>query len=119
MFLNSYNGGNAFDLRVSVYSRSILEDLLLTGTNIPASAFSVAAALESGGFTVPPTYIVHGTIDDKVPIKQSTDVVAVLREKRIAVDYEELDGLNHLFDREPQYQMERMYAFIENVVKGD
>lgn len=37
------------------------QKLLLDGTKIPPSAFSIAPAIASGEFTLPPTYIIHGT----------------------------------------------------------
>jgi hypothetical protein len=75
------------------YCRGILPALLLDGTNIPASAFGIAQALKSGNFTAPPTYVVHGTIDDKVTVRQSIDAVAALRQNTSAmVDYVELEG---------------------------
>lgn len=37
------------------------QKLLLDGTKIPPSAFSIAPAIVSGKFTLPPTYIIHGT----------------------------------------------------------
>ncbi|KAK0436996.1 Alpha/Beta hydrolase protein [Armillaria borealis] len=55
----------------------ILADLLLAGESIEPSAYSIALGLKSGEFALPPTYIVHGDIDDKVPVQEARDVVAV------------------------------------------
>lgn len=37
------------------------QKLLLDGTEISPSAFSIAPSIASGKFTLPPTYIIHGT----------------------------------------------------------
>lgn len=37
------------------------QELLLDGTKIPPCAFSIAPGIVSGKFTLPPTYIIHGT----------------------------------------------------------
>ncbi|KAF9458520.1 Alpha/Beta hydrolase protein [Collybia nuda] len=96
---------------------AILSSLLLDGTSIPPISFSVAQSLKSGRFTPPPTYIVHGTKDDKVPHKQATDVVAALKEINAHIIYEELEGLDHNFDKDASYGMDIMYDFILKVVK--
>lgn len=98
--------------------RGILESLLLDGTNIPASAFGVAPALKTGKFAVPPTYVIHGSIDDKVPVRQARDVVEALKGLKADVTYEELPGVDHLFDKDPKYEMENMYAFIRRVTQS-
>jgi len=105
---------------------ALLADLLLSGTNIPPRSFSVASFLKSltspTKSTIPPTYIVHGDIDDKVTVRQSRDVVEALKELKeradIDYEYEELPGENHLFDREPGYEMERMYQFVKRVFRS-
>ncbi|KAJ7783300.1 Alpha/Beta hydrolase protein [Mycena metata] len=97
---------------------AILESLLLDGTGIPASALAVAPQLKTGKFTVPPMYVTHGDIDDKVPCQQARDVVAVLKEMKAEVEYEELAGVNHLFDKDPKCEMENMYAFVARITKA-
>ncbi|KAJ4470285.1 Alpha/Beta hydrolase protein [Lentinula lateritia] len=103
---------------------ALLADLLLSGTNIPPTTFSVARYLKAlssaNKISVPPTYIVHGDKDLKVPVEQSRDVVEALEDLQkphvdVEYEYEELPGLDHLFDREPKSQMEKMYMFIQNV----
>ncbi|KAF8210395.1 Alpha/Beta hydrolase protein [Mycena galopus ATCC 62051] len=84
---------------------ALLESLLLDGTGVSALAVGVAPALKTGKFTVPPTYIIHGDIDDKVPIGAD-------------VQYEELPGVNHLFDKDPTCEMKDMYAFVTRVTKS-
>jgi len=95
----------------------ILEKLLLEGTDIPASAFAVAPAIQTGKFAVPPTYMIHGEVDDKVPCRQARDVAEALKKIKAQFEYEELPGLNHLFDRDPKCEMENMYAFVAKVTK--
>ncbi|KAJ6625516.1 SNF2 family N-terminal domain-containing protein [Mycena sp. CBHHK59/15] len=96
----------------------ILESLLLDGTGIPSSSFAIAPAIKTGKFTVPPTYVIHGDIDDKVPCRQARDVVDALKEVKADVEYEELPGVDHLFDKDPKYEMENMYAFVAKVTKS-
>ncbi|KAK0463106.1 Alpha/Beta hydrolase protein [Desarmillaria tabescens] len=92
----------------------ILADLLLAGESIKPSAYSIAATLKSGEFALPPTYIVHGDIDDKVTVRQARDVVAAAGPDA-GVQYDELEGVDHLFDRDPSCNMENMYIFIHRV----
>jgi acetyl esterase/lipase len=89
----------------------ILTSLLLDRTNIPPNAYSIAENLKSGLFTPPPTYIIHGTIDDKVPIVQATDVVEAYKQIGYPVHYVEMPGLDHSFDKDPTYEMLDMYEF--------
>lgn len=98
-----------------VLLRALLSSLLLDETGIPPLAFSVAPSLKSGQYNPPPVYIVHGTIDELVPHRQATDVVAALKEINARVVYDELEGLNHLFDKDVSYRMESMYSFILNL----
>ncbi len=95
----------------TLWYRGIETELLLGGTGIPPETYSVALALKSGKYTLPPTYIVHGDIDDKVPARQSRDVVAAAPE----VQYDELEGVDHLFDKNTDVKMENMYAFMHEV----
>jgi hypothetical protein len=97
---------------------AILESLLLDGTGVSALAVGVAPALKTGKFTVPPTYIIHGDIDDKVPCRQARDVAVALKEIGADVQYEELPGVNHLFDKDPTCEMKDMYAFVTRVTKS-
>jgi len=94
----------------------ILGDLLLNGTNIPEQKFSVAQELKSGKYTVPPIYIIHGNNDQKVPHRQATDVVSALKAISAEVEYHELEGLDHGFDKDPSYDLASMYEFIVNAL---
>lgn len=93
-----------------------MENLLLDGTNIPGDEFSVAQGLKSGKYTPPPTYVIHGNNDGKVPHRQSIDVVAALKEIGADIEYHELKGLDHLFDTDPSCDMTSMYKFIINAL---
>ncbi|KAE9402603.1 alpha/beta-hydrolase [Gymnopus androsaceus JB14] len=100
---------------------AILADLLLSGTNIPPNSFSVAPFLKALTSTIVPTYILHGDADTKVHVRQSRDVVEALKELngRVEIDYEyeEIPGVDHLFDYSPECEMEKMYKFIERVFR--
>ncbi|KAH8834001.1 Alpha/Beta hydrolase protein [Flagelloscypha sp. PMI_526] len=95
-------------------------ELLLNGTpfiNSP-STFSVAPFIKSLDKptleALPPTYIIHGTIDDKVPIRQSTDVLSAMKEAGVGekVVYEEREGADHLFDFKEEDNMEGVWDWI-------
>jgi hypothetical protein len=74
-------------LIIYYYCRGILENLLLDGTGIDPTEFSIAPAIKNGKAPHPkvPTYIVHGSIDDKVPIVQADDVVNAMKEKDLSI----------------------------------
>jgi acetyl esterase/lipase len=107
-----------FFIDLLTFFRAILGSLLLDDTNIPPSAFSIAANLKSRPSTdpLPMIYITHGNKDDKVPHRQSTDVVDALKEIKAQVEYHEMDGYDHLFDKEPDSDMTSMYEFIDRVL---
>ncbi|THV01150.1 alpha/beta-hydrolase [Dendrothele bispora CBS 962.96] len=103
-------------------------ELLLGDTGIEPTAYSIAPALKSltkspGKYNLPPTFVVHGTADTKVPVAQAQDVAAALEELKKAqgvnvdYEYEEVEGVDHLYDREPGCEMERMYKFINKIFK--
>jgi len=96
----------------------ILEDLLLEGTGINPTEFSVAPAIKSGKapHANVPTFVVHGTIDDKVPVVQADDVVEAMKAKGLSVEYEKVEGADHLFDRDEKVDMGQMYAFVKKTL---
>ena len=73
----------------------------------------MAAAIKAGKCHTPTTYVTHGTADDRVPIVQADDVVDALKAKGAQVEYERIDGINHLFDRELDRDMDGMYSFAK------
>jgi acetyl esterase/lipase len=68
------------------------------------------AIKKKGSF--PPCYVVHGDADTRVGVDQSDEVVEALKEIGADVEYERLPGLDHLFDNDPKYQLEKMYDFM-------
>jgi len=97
---------------------ALLEGLLLDGTGIDPSAYSVAPAIKNGTAPHPnvPTFVVHGTIDDKVNIEQADDVVNAMKAKGLSVEYERIEGADHLFDRDEKVDMAQMYAFVKKTL---
>lgn len=110
--------------------RGILPALLLENTSISPSTYSVAPAIRSRScqLPIPPTYLIHGSIDDKVPPRQARDVFEALKaygSEELGMNgqdlsqwvvYEEREGLDHLFDREEAEEMKDMYEFVKRVV---
>ncbi|KAJ8694573.1 hypothetical protein PTI98_007236 [Pleurotus ostreatus] len=94
----------------------ILADLLLGGTSISPEEFSVGPQIKIGRFTPAPTYLVHGTIDTKVPFSQATAVVDAYKEKGVDVDFHVMT-VEHGFDGAGMYRLDRMYDFVKKVVR--
>lgn len=100
-----------------ICNRALLKQLLLEGTNIEPIAYSISQNVRAGrASALPPTYIITGNNDTKVPHKQSLDVVAAYKSIGSNIEYHELDGLNHGFDNNDQEEMESMYQFIKNIL---
>lgn len=59
-----------------------------------------------------PTYVVHGDADTRVGVEQADEAVEVLKDVGATVEYERLPGLDHLFDVDPKYTLEKMYDFM-------
>jgi dipeptidyl aminopeptidase/acylaminoacyl peptidase len=93
----------------------------LDGTDISPGAFNVAARLKGGIPTlktgIPPTYIIHGSIDDCVPPSQSIDVVEAMKERGVDVTFEYLEGKGHVYDRAEGVEMDEMYAWIKKILE--
>jgi dipeptidyl aminopeptidase/acylaminoacyl peptidase len=53
-----------------------------------------------------------GRIDDKVPISQSEDVVRAADGAGLDVTFDVLTGIDHLYDKDPKYEMDNMYRWI-------
>lgn len=58
-----------------------------------------------------------GRIDDKVPISQSEDVVRAADGAGLDVTFDVLTGVDHLFDKDPKYEMDNMYRWISKLLK--
>lgn len=61
---------------------------------------------------LPPTYVVHGDADGIVGVEQSDEVVGVMHGLKLDVEYERLHGVDHLFDRAEDIELENMYTFM-------
>ena len=61
---------------------------------------------------LPPAYVVHGDADAAVGPEQSDEVVGVMVGLGIEVEYERLHDVDHLFDREDEVELGRMYRFL-------
>ncbi|KAK4552940.1 hypothetical protein LTR86_010072 [Recurvomyces mirabilis] len=57
---------------------------------------------------LPPAYIVHGDIDSAVGIEQADEVVGIMVGLGMQVQYERLHGVEHVFDKEENVQLEKM-----------
>ncbi|GAA6023807.1 hypothetical protein JCM11491_000551 [Sporobolomyces phaffii] len=116
MYCESHNHDDEDRNKMYTYmiQEGILEQLLLDGTDVNPSAFTVAKAIASGRTVepVPPVYLVHGTADDKVPHAQSVEVVEALRARGLECEYEERAGLDHSFDHDEQEEMAPMWEWI-------
>ncbi|KXN81935.1 Versiconal hemiacetal acetate esterase [Leucoagaricus sp. SymC.cos] len=95
---------------------AILVELLLEGTGIDPMSYSIAQNVRAGKVkALPPTYVITGNKDTKVPYQQSLDVVAAYESVGSAVEYHEIGGVDHRFDDAESEQMESMYWFIKNI----
>ena len=95
---------------IELLNRAIESSLLLEGTGLSPAVFSIAPHLRRD--STPPTYLVHGDLDDKVPVRQSRDVAAALKAIGVTYQYDELGGQDHLFDFEAHVPCHEMYAFL-------
>ncbi|KIK62960.1 hypothetical protein GYMLUDRAFT_163802 [Collybiopsis luxurians FD-317 M1] len=96
----------------------IVEELLFGGTGISGDVFSVPKYLRglSSPDSLPPIYLVHGDADGPVPVTQTRVVAEALKDlKHWDYTYEEVPGVDHLYDQEPEVGMEDMYKFIKRV----
>ena len=66
-----------------------------------------------GKIALPPTYICHGDADVLVDVGQSDEVVDAMRDVGLVHQYERLEGVDHLFDRDDSVSMAEMYAFMK------
>ncbi|KAF5391612.1 hypothetical protein D9757_002426 [Collybiopsis confluens] len=98
----------------------IVEKLLLGGTGLSGSVFSVPQHFRnlSSAEGVPPIYLIHGDSDGSVPVTSSQHVAAAVRALgHKDFTYVELKGVDHLYDQEPEESMEGMYVFIKRILK--
>ncbi|KAJ3554177.1 hypothetical protein NP233_g12478 [Leucocoprinus birnbaumii] len=94
---------------------AILNQLLLDDTGILPMEYSIAQNIRAGkALALPPTYIITGNSDTKVPHRQSLDVVAAYQSVGSNVEYQELEGLDHRFDDDEKEQMESILACTDD-----
>ncbi|KAK0546139.1 hypothetical protein OC846_005068 [Tilletia horrida] len=101
-----------------ITQEAILPELLLKGTNLDAAHFGVPDGLRAGLVeSMPPTFIIHGDADDKVPIRQATQVVDAAHEAGFKdVIFETAAGQNHMYDLAPDQTMDSLYTFVNRVL---
>ena len=79
------------------------------------SSFNVSARLKlakKNGVEVPPMFITSGTKDDKVDPKGAEVLVEQLKEHGVDFEWDEREGLDHLFDQSVDEKMDTMHAFL-------
>jgi hypothetical protein len=47
---------------------------------------------------------------------QAQDVVNAMKAKKLEVVYDEVEGADHLFDRDEKYTMDSMYSFVKRTL---
>ena len=79
------------------------EVVLLGGrvAEVPALA-RAASPVAHARADAPPLLVQHGTADATVPVAQSDQLVAALREVGAPVEYDRVDGYDHCFEGHPQ-----------------
>jgi acetyl esterase/lipase len=61
---------------------------------------------------LPPTYVVHGDADTAVGVEQADEVVGVMVGLGKEVVYERLHGVEHLFDKAEDAELDKMYEWL-------
>ncbi|KZT30638.1 alpha/beta-hydrolase [Neolentinus lepideus HHB14362 ss-1] len=97
-----------------------LNSLLYDASSPLAESYAISSLVRAypPSEPLPPIYIVHGSIDDKVEPAQSWDVVAALKERDPEGEgerwvYEEVPGKNHTYDFDEREEMAGLYAFLQ------
>lgn len=86
-------------------------------------AISPRAQIDAGAYRVP-TFMVHGTLDDLIPARQTADTVAALAARGVDAQAAVVDGIGHGFDLAPGADprgegwgaVERAYEFVSRYV---
>ncbi|QIW99497.1 hypothetical protein AMS68_005015 [Peltaster fructicola] len=76
----------------------------------------IAKSIQSHG--LPPTYVVHGDVDRAVGIEQADEVVGVMVGLGLTVQYDRLQGADHLFDLDSGVGLDQMYKFMHKHIAG-
>lgn len=82
----------------SMIQEALEASLLLDGTGIDQSKFAIGPQLlAKAAPRTPPTYVVHGSIDDKVTPRNGHDVHVALDKLGVDNVWDLREGLDHLF----------------------
>ena len=96
---------------------SLAELLSVTEADVEMRiARAVAARGVGQGGKLPPVYVVHGDRDRAVGVEQADEVVEVIRDVGGTVEYERVEGVDHLFDKREEVELEGMYRFMMRYV---
>jgi len=98
---------------------AILKDLLFANSPPNTDVHDYIPALHLSP-SYPPTYIVHGDIDDKSGFEQSISFVEASKLTGVEVILERRQGVNHLFDYLEGADLSKMFDwFLEKVTRSD
>ena len=61
---------------------------------------------------LPPAYFLHGDADSAVGVEQADEVVGAMLGLGVEVQYERVHGKDHFFNRNAEYENDRMYSFM-------
>jgi hypothetical protein len=86
------------------------------GASMNPTAFNITQRLElakKDGIEVPPMFITNGTKDDKVDSQGAERLVRHLERDGVVHEWDEREGLDHLFDQSVDEKMDRMHVFLK------
>ncbi|KAL3440267.1 Alpha/Beta hydrolase protein [Aspergillus insuetus] len=75
-----------------------------------AAPYRISRNIQEHG--LPPAYIIHGDADSAVGVEQADEVVGAMVGCGLTVEYERVQGEDHLFDDKVDYENERLYEFV-------
>jgi dipeptidyl aminopeptidase/acylaminoacyl peptidase len=92
-------------------------DSLPTPTSSQIQSISPLSQIQGGMYRTP-TFIIHGTQDDLIPVDQAVRTYTALQEQGVTSDVRILDGALHLFDlgkikKEWRIAMVEGYDFLQ------
>lgn len=79
-------------------------------------AYELASPLLHVDKSDPPTLVLHGTVDELVPVEQSDRIVAAFKAAGVPVEYERLEGWPHTMDMAKSvnaYCQQQIAAFLK------
>jgi acetyl esterase/lipase len=91
----------------------------LFGDNPAAETVQAASPITYANHDYPPTLLVHGTADDRVPHTMTMRMYQALEQAGVPVDLHLYAGQDHFFDQEPQFSTaiaEAMALFMARYV---